>query len=112
MYDGKIFRSTTNTNNGEVSSATVFHYHQNGNIVTADYGGGSIVRGSLIAVVQTDNSLDMRYQHVNTRGELMTGMCLSRPEHLSDGRLRMHEKWQWTCGDQSSGESTIEETKE
>lgn len=108
-YDGKTFGSSANTANGEVGADTRFHYHQQGNIVWAEYSGGSIVRGSLIATVQADDSLDLRYHHVNTSGELMTGKCHSTPEMLPDGRLRMHEIWQWTAGDHSSGESTIEE---
>ena len=51
----------------------------------------------------------MRYQHLNADGKLMTGTCISTPEELNDGRLRLHEKWQWTSGDVSKGESVIEE---
>jgi hypothetical protein len=51
----------------------------------------------------------MSYQHINRKGELMTGVCTSIPERLSDGRIRLHERWQWTCGDHSTGESIIEE---
>jgi hypothetical protein len=51
----------------------------------------------------------MRYHHVNTSGELMTGVCVSTPEVLPTGKVRLHEKWQWTSGDQSKGESIIEE---
>lgn len=111
MYDGKTFRSVTNTANGEVSGDTLFHYRQEGAIVWAEYGGGAIARGTLIATVAPDNSLDMRYQHVNTAGELMTGHCRTTPETLPDGRLRLHERWQWTSGDGSSGESIVEEEK-
>ena len=39
----------------------------------------------------------------------MTGECHSVPEILPDGRYRLREKWRWTCGDGSSGESVIEE---
>jgi hypothetical protein len=39
----------------------------------------------------------------------MTGRCHSIPEQLSDGRIRLHEQWQWTSGDLSSGESIVEE---
>ncbi|MFN7927544.1 MAG: n-acetylglutamate synthase, partial [Blastocatellia bacterium] len=42
-------------------------------------------------------------------GELMTGICISTPEVLTDGRLRLHESWQWTCGERASGESIVEE---
>src|SRR5919199_3674421 len=109
MYNDKTFRSVTNTENGEVTAETTFWYHQEGQLVWAEYKGGSIVKGFLIATVQADNSLDMRYQHVNTQGELMTGRCHSTPELLADGRIRLHERWQWTSGDGSSGQSIVEE---
>lgn len=110
-YNDKIFRSASNTANGEVSSSTSFHYRQHGNIVWAEYAGGSIAKGFLIATVQPDQSLDARYEHVNVTGQLMTGICRSVPELLNDGRIRLKEKWQWTSGDESSGESVVEESK-
>jgi len=39
----------------------------------------------------------------------MTGVCRSRLEILADGRYRLHEDWQWTSGDLSSGSSIVEE---
>ena len=107
--DGRIFRSIGNTGNGEVDSETRFHYRQAGDVVTATYRGGSIVEGHLIAKVLPGGVLDMRYHHVNDRGELMIGTCRSTPECLPDGRLRFHEDWQWLSGDRSSGRSVIEE---
>ncbi len=108
-YAGKIFRPVVNADNGEVTEATVFYYHQTGNIVTAEYAGGSIVRGHLIALVDNIGCLDMRYHQVNDQGELRTGICRSVPEYLPDGRIRLHETWQWTSGDRSQGTSVIEE---
>ena len=108
-YDGRRFRAVTNSSAGEVSSETVFRYHEQDGVVWAEYSGGGIVRGMLLAAKSADGSLDMRYQHVNGRGELMTGVCRSRLEILSDGRYRIHELWKWTCGDGSTGESTVEE---
>lgn len=108
-YNNKIFKSTANTANGEVGSETLFHYHQEGNVVWAEYGGGKILKGFLIAKIVANDCLDMRYEHINQAGELMTGICHSTPEILSDGRVRLYEKWQWTSGDLSSGESIIEE---
>ena len=109
--DGKVFRSISNTGNGDVGADTVFHYRQAGEIVTADYSGGGIVVGHLIATVLADGQLDMRYHHLNDKGEFMLGKCLSTPERLPDGRLRFKEKWQWLSGDMSSGYSEIEEVK-
>jgi hypothetical protein len=108
-YDGRKFRGLTNSETGEVGEETVFHYHQDGDLVWGDYSGGEIRSGSFIAKVLDDRSLDMRYQHLNVRGELMTGVCHSVPELLPDGRLRLYEKWRWTSGDRSEGESVVEE---
>lgn len=108
-YHNKIFRSVSNTDNGEVSGDTTFSYRQHKQIVTACYGGGSIVNGHLIATADNNGVLNMRYHHVNTNGELMTGTCVSTPEIMPNGKIRLHEKWQWTSGDMSKGESVIEE---
>lgn len=108
-YDNKKFASVENSETGEVTSETVFHYHQNQGLVWAEYSGGEVVFGSLIARVCESGSLDLRYQHLNKQGELMTGTCYSTPEILEDGRIRLHEKWQWTSGDLSKGESIVEE---
>jgi hypothetical protein len=51
----------------------------------------------------------MRYHHINVEGEMMTGICKSRPETLPNGKIRLHEKWRWTSGDFSEGESVLEE---
>ena len=108
-YDRRKFRSVKNSESGNVGDETVFHYHQSGNIVRAEYSGGAIVAGHLIANCDEDGVLDMRYQHINVSGELMTSNCVSTPEIFADNRIRLHEKWQWTCGDHSFGESIIEE---
>jgi hypothetical protein len=51
----------------------------------------------------------MRYHQVNDNGELMTGTCQSAPEILPNGKIRLHERWDWTSGDKSKGRSIIEE---
>ncbi len=110
-YDNKTFASVENSATGEVSSATTFHYHQKDDLVWAEYAGGAIRFGNLIAKIVENDCLEMRYQHLNADGELMTGECVSTPEILADGRIRLREKWRWTSGDKSSGESIIEEAE-
>ena len=107
--EGKVFRSVSNTDNGEVDADTLFHYRQVGDLVSADYRGGGIVTGHLIAKVLAGGQLDMRYHHLNDKGDFMLGKCLSTPERLPDGRLRFKETWQWLSGDMSAGSSEIEE---
>jgi hypothetical protein len=107
--EGKVFRSISNTANGDVGAETLFRYRHTGDIVTADYSGGSIVVGHLIARVLAGGRLDMRYHHLNDKGDFMLGECISTPEVLPDGRLRFKEEWRWLSGDRSSGTSEIEE---
>lgn len=108
-YNDRRFAPVSNSANGEVSADVRFLYRQQDRIVTCSYSGGRIVSGHLIALVDEEGCLDMRYHQVNDRGELMTGICRSRPEVLADGRIRLHEDWRWTSGDGSRGTSLLEE---
>jgi hypothetical protein len=53
-YEGRVFRSLSNSSNGEVGSETSFHYHQRENIVWAMYDGGRVLMGTLLAKVNPD----------------------------------------------------------
>lgn len=108
-YNGKRFRTIRNSDNGEVSSETIFRYYQKDQLVWADYSGGDVLKGHLIATVDNEGILDMSYHHVNVQNELMTGICRSRPEILESGKLRLYEEWEWTCKDRTRGHSIIEE---
>jgi hypothetical protein len=110
-YDGRVFASVANSQSGDVGSATTFHYRHQGDIVWATYQGGAVAFGTLIARVERDGSLDMRYQHVTADGAIKAGKCRSRPEILIDGRIRLHEQWQWTEGSTERGESVVEEVQ-
>ena len=104
--DDKIFTAVKNSESGEVSDQTIFCYHQKGNVIWAEYSGGSIVKGFLIGTMDEDHNLHFNYQHMNTDGNLRTGSCDSSPA-LENGKLRFNEKWKWTMG--GEGTSVIEE---
>lgn len=108
-YEGRIFHCISNSRFGEVSEETIFHYHQDQNIVWGEYSGGVIVRGMLLAQMDTDGGLSLRFQHVSAEGEIRTGILHSSLEVLEDGRYRIYERWQLTSGNQASGESILEE---
>ncbi|KEO73766.1 hypothetical protein [Anditalea andensis] len=108
-YHHKQFRAVQNTKNGETSTDTVFTYYQHGKILTGDYSGGQILKGHLIGLVDENGQIDMRYHQINTKGELMTGTCFSKPEIMPNGKIRLHEIWEWTSGDRSKGTSILEE---
>lgn len=108
-YHNKLFRPVSQSENSETSEKTVFHYHQEGNVLSAEYSGGKVKKGHLIGLVEPDGTIQMCYHQVNDQDELMTGICTSVPEILPDGKIRLHETWQWTSGDHSSGTSTLDE---
>ena len=108
-YNNKKFKSISNSGTGEVDKNTTFHYYQKENIVWGTYNGGKIKFGTLTGIVKQDGTLHFAYQHVNYQNELLTGNCVSTPKMLPNGKLKLHEEWQWTCKDRSSGKSTIEE---
>lgn len=108
-YNKKLFKANSNTQNGDTSSETIFEYIQNGNVLSSNYSGGKILVGHLIGIVNEQGLINMRYHHINSEGELMTGICISNPEMLPNGKVRLHEKWRWTSGDCSEGESILEE---
>jgi hypothetical protein len=53
----------------------------------------------------------VQYEHINTNNEIKTGKCNSTPKILKDGRIELSEKWEWTNGEKSKGESKIIELK-
>ena len=112
-YNGKRFRPAVTQGTSETSSETLFHYIQEGDLLTATYSGGDITYGHLIGTVDTKGAIDMRYHHRNRSGDLMTGICKSIPEVLDNGKIRLHETWQWTCPqidkNKSNGTSILDE---
>lgn len=106
----KKFRSIISTANGEVSSETIFYYRQKKNIIWATYEGGSVLFGTLSGEIK-GNELFFTYQHQNKEGNFKTGKCTSIVE-VVDSRIRLKEKWEWTCDDYSKGNSELEEISE
>ena len=105
----KKFRMKSNTSNGEVSEETIFDFIQIENFISANYSGGDVKMGNLIGTVNETGTIDMRYHHFNSKGILMTGKSISKIEILDNGKVLIHDDWQWPCGDFSKGTSTLEE---
>lgn len=108
-YNGKVFVPKINSKNGEVGEQTAFYYQQKGSELWADYAGGKVIRGHLIGSVSEDGTLDFYYQHINEENQVRIGKCHSIPHILENGKLELHEVWQWLNGDKSKGVSTIVE---
>jgi hypothetical protein len=108
-YGGRLFRSISSEGASDTSEETVFKYEQKRNLLIGTYSGGGISFGQLIGLVDIAGRIDMRYHHLTTDGDLKTGVCLSIPEFLDDGKIRLHEKWRWTSGESGEGRSILEE---
>ncbi len=104
--DGRTFAASALTGPGDVDDRTLFRYRQDGEVVWADYAGGSVVRGHLVGLRRGDR-LDFRYVHLDTAGGTATGHCESVVERMSD-RLRLHEQWRWESRE-GSGTSVLDE---
>lgn len=108
-YHNKLFKVVQNSENGALDNYTVFHYQQEGNIVTCTYKGKHILSGHLLGTVNEKGEIAMVYHQVNKDGELMTGICHSTPMLLPNGKILLNEAWQWTSGDKSHGSSQLQE---
>ena len=108
-YNNKIFKALVNDDHGQVTNDTTFYYRQKGDVLWGTYEGGQIEKGTITGRVLENGKLQYHYQHITTSGEMRTGYCESTPEVQYNGRIRLFEKWHWTCGDREAGTSIVEE---
>jgi putative NADPH-quinone reductase len=104
--EDRFFTVVDNSATGEVSDKTIFSYHQKGNVIWAEYSGGSIVKGFLLGTMDDNHTLHFDYRHINKSGDSKSGSCVSSPM-VENGKLRFYEKWKWDGGEE--GTSVIEE---
>ena len=108
-YNNRKFKVKSTPNTGEVSVDLIFHYQQINNIVTCKYSDENVVSGHLIGKVDEAGNIDIRYHQINTEGRIKTGQCFSKPVLLDNGKIQLHETWEWLSGDNGGGNTVIEE---
>lgn len=101
-YDGRVFGPVD-----PVPGSVVGHYHQQADLVWAEFTGGPVRTGRLVGVRDQSGVIEAAYCQVMLDGEVVAGRCLSTPTVLGDGRVRLTE--QWRRADGSSGVSSIQE---
>lgn len=111
-YHNKKFKVVETSGGGEIADDFIFHYQQEGNVLSCSYSGGSIAEGMLVGSVDDEGVITFTYKQINQKGFDRSGICVSTPEFLEDGRIRLHEQWRWTDGDQSAGTSILEEVRD
>jgi hypothetical protein len=112
-YDGIRFRAAeppAATPHATAGSPTIGHYHQQGDLVWAEFGGGRLRTGRLVGTARPDGTIEAAYCQVALDGTVVAGTVVSTPERLPDGRIRLVEDWRRADG--STGVSMIEEYPE
>jgi uncharacterized protein DUF3291 len=109
LLDRRHFVLEANEPDADCKPGMTFAYRQEGGRVWALYGGADVLFGTLVGCVSGEGRLDVRYQHATANGLVRTGRCDTRVENLVDGKLRLHEEWQWLTGAEGIGRSTLVE---
>ena len=103
-FNNKKFALIQNSESGQVSLETVFEYKQNSNLVTADYFGGTIKYGKIIAELKGDE-LNMLYQCLTTDNQLKAGKALAKITLTENGKIKLSLDWEWLTNGNDKGNS-------
>jgi hypothetical protein len=101
-FNNKTFSLIENSENGKVNSDTIFEYKQDGNLVTADYFGGTIRYGKIIAELK-DNKLKMLYQCLTTENELKAGKADAEISLTENNKIKLRLNWEWLGDKKDNG---------
>lgn len=103
-FNNKTFSLLDNTDNGKANSETLFKYKQEDNLVTADYYGGNIKYGKIIAHL-SNNTLNMLYQCITTENELKAGKAIAIVSLTENKKIKLQLNWEWLDDTNESGVS-------
>lgn len=107
LLDTARMRVLITADDGAVSRDTLFTFTQRAETVSAHYAGGSIRLGQLVGTL-TGTQLSFRYVQVDLQGRVDSGMSSCELRVLADGRLQLHEHFQWESRP-GSGTNVLEE---
>ncbi len=103
-FDHKTFTLLENSAKGSASATTIFKYRQDGNLVTADYQGGAIRYGKIIARLEGEK-LHMLYQCMTEAGDLKAGRAIADISMTADQKIRLQLNWEWLGEEEGKGVS-------
>jgi hypothetical protein len=103
-YNGRKF--------GKPDSDTIAVYHQEGDVVWAEFAGGEISRGFVAGKCDPDGTLHMGYTLVRATGGVICGHTVNTPEVAEDGHIRLREVWERYGVHAATGVSYIEEVRD
>jgi hypothetical protein len=107
-FNNKVFTLNHNTDNGTTNAETIFYYQQKDTIVTADFSGGSVLYGKIIAIHMGDY-LDMIYQMITATNELKSGKAIAKISLGKNDKIQLNLDWEWLIGSGNTGTSIYNE---
>ena len=96
---------TTDNEHGLSSNETIFHYYQNGDVITGTYKGGAIVEGFIVGKQTGEFTIELLFQCITNERELKVGASKGIISESSSGKLKLNFDWNWLNGDLSGGKS-------
>ncbi|GAA4439374.1 hypothetical protein GCM10023148_46480 [Actinokineospora soli] len=104
-YDGLRFRAAGG------GDGTEARYHQDGDLVWAEFTGGRVRRGAVTGTCAADGTLRLAYTMVLGSGEVISGRTTNTPRRDADGRIVLREEWERFGEHAASGVSYLEEVR-
>lgn len=87
-YEGREFRKL------EAEDGVTARYHQEDDLVWADFTGGPVRRGTVNGICGPDGTLRFAYTMVLDGGDVIAGSSVNTPEFDADGGLLLREEWE------------------
>lgn len=107
--NNKKFHLVQNSSSGQVDQRTEFHFKQEDDLVSAEYFGGSIQLGKILATFRKNDLLDMRYHCITTDDEFKCGKALAKVSLNEQGKICLDLDWEWIGDEQTQGRSAYVE---
>jgi hypothetical protein len=108
-FNNKRFALLENSEHGKVDASTIFEYKQEGDVVTAEYFGGTIKYGKIIAILH-DQQLNMLYQCITVDNELKAGKAVADISFMEKNKLKLSLHWEWLGHKKETGTSVYIES--
>ena len=103
-YSGRRFQPIGSVGD---PAAAIGYYHQEGDLVWAEFTGPTVRAGRLVGSCDADGVIEAAYCMVTVGGQTAAGRVTTSPTMLPDGRIALTEQWQRMDG--TAGVSHLEE---
>ncbi|WP_115944405.1 MULTISPECIES: DUF6196 family protein [Amycolatopsis] len=107
FLDGVVLRTVATAESSALGPGTVFCFDQNGEAITARYGGGGIADGWLAGTLDGARAR-FHYLQIQTDGTVDSGHSEGEVTRLPDGRWRLTEHFTWATRE-GGGTNRLEE---